>query len=476
MKTYIVAGIYVFVLILSAFFYFNGLQETESNVHNRLLPVEIKAMRPGASEETIRKVVLEANEKDDKISIAGMQHSQGGQTLYPNGILLDMKPFNHILDFDKASKTITVQSGATWNDIQRHINPHGLALKVSQSQNIFTVGGSLSVQAHGLDIRNGGMIESVESLRLLNAKGEIIELSASENRELFHAVIGGYGLFGVILDVTLKLMDDELYEVSVDTFDYTDYTEYFQKRVLGNEATKMHLARISISPENFMEEMYAINYSLADRQDRLGEFSELKEEKMIAAPKLLLGISRLNDEGKELFWTTQKNYVHSIEGKLVSRNNVMRSDSEFMEYNNSTKTEILQEYFVPVDEFEDYIEDLKVLLEKEKDFNLLNVTIRYVSRNDQAVLSYASEDMFSLVLLINQQADADGIAETGRVVRNMIDVTLNHGGTYYLPYYGYPTQKQMARSYPRTDEFFELKDRYDPAHRFMNIFYEEYRP
>lgn len=475
MKTYLIAGIYLCVLGLSASLYFSGLQEPEESGHNRLLPVEIKAVKAGASEEGIRKIVLDANKKGDKISIAGMQHSQGGQTLYPNGILLDMKPYNRILDFDEKAKTITVQSGATWNDIQQHINPYGLSLKVSQSQNIFTVGGSLSVQAHGLDIRNGGMMDSVVSLRLLNASGDIIELSASEKPELFQAVIGGYGLFGVILDVTFELVDDELYEVSTKLFDSKDYTSYFQQQVLGNPKTKMHLARISISPEGFMEEMYAINYSLVDGQEQLPEHSALKEEKLIAAPKLLLGISRLNDEGKGLFWHSQKTYIRSIDGKLISRNNAMRSDSEFMEYSNAAKTEILQEYFVPVDEFADYIEDLKKLLEQEDNFNLLNVTIRYTSQNDKAVLSYAREDMFSLVLLVNQEADAEGIAETGRVVRSMIDVTLDHGGTYYLPYYGYPTQEQMVRSYPRTKEFFDLKDRYDPEQRFLNMFYEEYR-
>ena len=183
----------------------------------------------------------------------------------------------------------------------------------------------------------------------------------------------------------------------------------------------------------------------------------------------------MNGEGKRLFWDSQKTYIKTIDGKLISRNNAMRSNSEFMEYNNSAKTEILQEYFVPVDEFTGYIEKLKTLLEQEENFNQLNVTIRYTSQNDKAVLSYAREDMFSLVLLVNQKADAEGIAETGHVVRDMIDLTLDHGGTYYLPYYGYPTQEQMARSYPRTEEFFDLKDRFDPEHRFLNMFYEEYR-
>ena len=54
-----------------------------------------------------------------------MQHSQGGQTYYPNGTMLDMKGYNKILEFDPEKKQITVQSGVTWNDIQKKINPYG---------------------------------------------------------------------------------------------------------------------------------------------------------------------------------------------------------------------------------------------------------------------------------------------------------------------------------------------------------------
>jgi vacuolar-type H+-ATPase subunit F/Vma7 len=183
----------------------------------------------------------------------------------------------------------------------------------------------------------------------------------------------------------------------------------------------------------------------------------------------------LNDEGKEAFWKTQKTYAESVDGKKISRNNVMRSDSEFMEYSHPKNTEVLQEYFVPVDNFEAYIDELRKTLANEESFNLLNITIRYVEENEKAVLSYAKEDMFSLVLLINQGTDSQSIKDTGRVIRKMIDVTLNHEGSYYLPYYGYPTQEQMAEAYPRTGEFFELKRKYDPKERFMNLFYEEYK-
>lgn len=468
--------LYCFILCLSAYFYSAHLHDSTAEAHQRLLPVKIRTVKPGTDEKDLQQLVQNANRSGDILSIAGMQHSQGGQTVYPDGIMVDMKPYNQILEVDEDAKTVTVQSGATWADIQEAVNPYGLSLKVSQSQNIFTIGGSLSVNAHGLDIRHGGLSDTVLSMRVLTADGEIRNLSPTENKELFYAIIGGYGLFGIILDATFQLTEDELYVTETQSMDFQDYPAYFKEQVKAKPEAKMHLARLSIAPESLLEEMYAITYETAPDQSKLPEHKQLKTENLVAVPKFFLGLSRINDAGKETFWKTQKTYTEGIDGKLVSRNNVMRSDSEFMEYDNSRKTEVLQEYFVPVDEFESYIPELKTVLEAHPDFNLLNVTVRYVDQNDNAVLSYAKEDMFSLVLLINQGTDPESMADTREVVQEMIDVTLAHHGSYYLPYFGYPTKSQMQKAYPRTNEFFQLKDRYDPDHRFKNLFYEEYRP
>ncbi|MFB7639292.1 FAD-dependent oxidoreductase [Peribacillus butanolivorans] len=443
---------------------------------SRLMPVKMKAIKAEDSEEAIKKVVLEAGKNDDHISIAGMQHSQGGQTLYPNGILLDMTQYDKILDLDVKEKRITVQSGATWAVLQEYINPYGLALKVSQSQNIFTIGGSLSVNVHGRDIRHHALIETVESFRLLNAKGQILTVSRKENSELFYSVIGGYGLFGVILDVTLQLTDDELYKIKTKSLHYDEYTSYFKRDVLQNDDVKMHLARISVAPDSYLDEMYVTDYYRANDQTQLSNYNTLKRETIIAVPKFFLGLSRYNDWGKKRFWETQETYTANIDGNLISRNNVMRSDSAFMDYSHPSKTEVLQEYFVPIDQFADYIDDLRKTLSDEKEFNLLNITIRYVEQNEEALMSYAKDDMFALVMLINQGTDKESKENTGRIIRNMIDVTLDHNGSYYLPYYGYPTKTQLYEAYPRTEDFFQLKKKHDPNNRFMNLFYEEYHP
>jgi FAD/FMN-containing dehydrogenase len=439
-----------------------------------LLPVKVKNIEIASGEKELQNIIKKAQKTNEKISIAGLQHSQGGHTYYPNGIMIDMKKYNKILNLDLERKTITVQSGATWDDIQRRINPYGLAVKVMQSQNIFTVGGSLSVNVHGRDIRNDALIDTVESFRLLNAKGQIINVSRTENAELFPLVIGGYGLFGVILDATLQLTYDELYKIRTKTVTYKDYASYFENEVKRNHQVKMHLSRISVAPDSLLDEMYVTDYTLADNQGNLNDVNKLKEEKIIALPKFFLGLSRYSDWGKNAFWDTQRTYIRQINGDYETRNNVMRSDSLFMEYEHPEKTEVLQEYFVPVNEFADYIDDLRKIIEKEDDFNLLNITVRYVEKNDHAVLSYAKTDMFALVLLINQGTSPNDITRTKQVINKMLNVTLKHNGSYYLPYYSYPTKQQFQQAYPRSEEFFHMKRKYDSAERFYNLFYEEY--
>ena len=441
--------------------------------YGQLMPTKIKEVHEATSEAELQNLVKEAIENDEKISVAGMQHSQGGQTFYPNGIVIDMKNYDKILDYNPKNKTITVQSGATWEDIQKKLNPDHLAIRVMQSQNIFTVGGSISVNAHGRDIRYGSLIDTVESFRLLTPEGEIINVSRTENNSLFPLVIGGYGLFGLILDVSLHLTNDELYQIRSRSIDYEDYPDYFHKEIQKNEDIRMHIARLSVAPETLLREMYVTDYELAEKQVNLADYVELKRDTLAAPQKFMLGLSRYSDWGKNLLWDLQNKLYVGQNGNFITRNNAMRGDSKFMEYDNPNKTEILQEYFVPIDEFTSYLDNLRTVLEKEE-LNLLNITVRYVNEDEEAVLSYAKEDMFALVLLINQGKSKKEIEKTEKVLQKLIDVTLQHDGSYYLPYYSYPTHAQMDKAYPHNKEFFEQKKQFDPNEVFMNLFYEEY--
>lgn len=440
----------------------------------KLLPTAIKEIRPAASKSSLQEWVKTANTQKQKLTIAGQQHTQGGHTLYPSATMIDMKSYNKILDYKPDNQLITVQSGITWEQIQRKINPDGLALRVTQSQAVFTVGGSLSANIHGRDIRFGSLYDTVESFRLLTPEGKVIEVSREENREWFPYVIGGYGLFGIILDVTLHLTQDELYQIETKKITVQEYPSYFHEHVRKDEVVRMHMSRISVAPDTFLRDMYVINYKLANNQTMINRYSKLKGEPIIALPKAILGLSRYSDYGKNLLWETQKSYLFSEDGSYITRNNVMRSDSKFMEFEQPGRTEVLAELFIPIDEFSNLIDDLNIILTREQ-LNLLNITIRFVEKDEQAILSYAKEDMFGLVFLINQGKSKTDINHTQKVIQQMIESTLSHGGTYYLPYYPYASQEQIRKSYPKLDQFFHKKKELDPNEVFVNLFYKEYK-
>ncbi|MFS0655948.1 FAD-binding protein [Bacillus sp. 179-C3.3 HS] len=472
---------WVFILLIYVAAFIGSITIRDNQVHqpqsldaftdvSHLMPVKIKKVVQGKEIETLKAVLDEAAKEQLPISIAGTQHSMGGHTYYENGIVLDMTEYRRILAFDQKKKTIRVQSGATWDDIQKYVNPYGLAVKVMQSQNIFTIGGSLSANAHGRDIRYGSLIDTVRSFRLLKADGEIITVKPDD--DLFTAVIGGYGLFGVILDVELSLTKDELYKMETASLEYHEYPDYFQTHVKENKQIRMHLARISTAKKHFLKEMYVTNYALSSQQE-IESYRELKEDQLVMPLKFMLGLSRRFDMGKDLLWNLQKHYFKSQNDQLITRNNVMRSDSAFLEYENEADTDVLQEYFVPVHRFSAYIDELRELLQ-HADLNVMNITIRYVQKNEKADLSYAKQDMFALVLLVNHGFDKKEKAKAERLMRQMTDVTLRHEGSYYLPYMPYQTKEQMKQAYPKTDLFFQKKKQADPDGRFMNYFYERY--
>lgn len=177
----------------------------------QLYPRPIARVERPSTDDELAAIVAAANARGDKVTMAGSRHSQGGHTYSEGAVVLDMRAHRRILDIDPDRLLLRAQAGATWAEVQDALQPLGLAVKVMQSSNIFTIGGTLSANAHGRDIHVTSVVEVLESFRLLLANGEIVQVSRTENSELFRLVIGGYGMYGVILDATLRITRDEPY-------------------------------------------------------------------------------------------------------------------------------------------------------------------------------------------------------------------------------------------------------------------------
>ena len=222
----------------------------------------------------------------------------GGHAFYKDAVVINMLSFNKILSIDHKKKIITVQSGVTWGQIIECINKYNLSVKVMQAYSAFTVGGSLSVNVHKSDIRLGPLIETVKSFRLLTANGEVLNVDRAENAELFSLVIGGYGLFGIILEADIELKDNCIMKKTEYIIDYSKYAEFF-----GEIRKKINIeflfARLSfVKDRSMLRDIVATTYKKTN-------ISAAKYFNLVINPnplfkKIIFSLSRKYDWAKRL--------------------------------------------------------------------------------------------------------------------------------------------------------------------------------
>jgi decaprenylphospho-beta-D-ribofuranose 2-oxidase len=426
------------------------------------------------SVEDIRNVLQRANRENVPVCMMGTGHNLGGHAFVNGAMVLDMRQFNRVCSVDREQKCLKVESGIIWDKIQEAINPLGLALKAMQSDNIFTVGGSLAANAHGRDTRFPTIVESVLGFRIMLADESVKCASRSENPELFRNVIGGYGLFGVILDVDLALVDDCVYEQSSAIIPLKAVVEYFEKEVRANPAAEMFLARPSISPRCFLDDTIATVWTRTERV-RKGMF-RLAHERNVARDRFLFGLSRRYKWGKTLRWQAEKYIAGDGAAKtLVSRNNAMRppvSAIKMLEHNSKKDTDAIQEFFVSIPQFMTFMEGMRSILQVEET-NLLGVTLRYVKASNETALSYApKEDAFAVILYYNEVCSADGRAKADALIDQLVQLAVNCGGTFYLTYARELDMDCLRKAYSGIDAFFQMKHAVDPENRFTSKFFE----
>ncbi|MDO3382453.1 FAD-binding oxidoreductase [Gilvimarinus algae] len=446
----------------------SAVAEESWNDVSRLNPTPVDRVIAVQSEQDVAEA-LASLKPGQKVSISGSRHSQGGHITFPGAVVLDMTDFDQVISVDPDKKVAIVQSGASWEDVQTAANPHGLSVKVMQSSNIFTVGGSLSANVHGRDPRFGPIIETVRTLKIALADGSVIEASRAKNPDLFYSAIGGYGLLGVILEAELELTDNLPLLKTTTPISHASYADQFKQPV---DDLNLHFGRCSFAKgASFLADCFSIDYR---EKSQYPEVSELSLEKGIARNAFFFDLSRKFNWAKHFRWRIQKSFVDNPNKVArIDRNQAMQPPIKFLEYESANDTDILQEYFVPVEMFPSFMEGLENVL-VQRDVNLLSMTLRYVPENIESVLSYAQSEMIAVVLYINMELSEAAINQAQSWTRALVDLTLKHRGTYYLTYQGFPTTEQFRQAYPRWLDFLRTKCQYDPTEIFSNHFYHQY--
>ena len=405
------------------------------------------------------------------LAISGVRHSMGSQSLLRDGWVLDTRRMNDVT-VDATNQVVRVGAGATWSKIIPVVNRFGLAPAVMQSNNDFTVGGSLSVNCHGWQANRPPIAHTVRSLRLLTADGSILTCSPAENAELFRAVLGGYGLFGVILEAELTLVPNVRYTPRFVSLPTSEYAATYRNLVYATGSrAEMAYGRLSVSPHSFLEE--AIIGRFTPEPGTAGEVMPLATAPLASIERAIFRNSADSGWGKALRWWLERDAGPWL-ADPVTRNSLLNEPAAVFANSTHDTTDVLHEYFVPQHRLWDFVRAAKKII-RRAEVNLLNVTVRDVRGDTRSLLAYARQDVFGLVMLFLQDRSVAGEKRMRNLTRALIDIVLDLDGTFYLPYRLHATDTQLRRAYPSWDALLDLKRRWDPQAAFRNEFYDRYR-
>ncbi len=451
---------------------------------SQLTETRVNLARPQTADE-VKRLVDGAIKRGQKVSISGRRHTMHGHTFKTDGLVLDLNSFDKILGPPKIEKlsdgttgpTLEVEAGAHWNDVVKYLDTQNLSPLVQQSHNIFTIGGSMAVNAHGRNVKeiNGkrfgtiaSMVESFDILTVENGASVMKHCSPTENKDLFAAAMGGYGMYGVIMKAKIRLQQNVAVTKKTISFPAEEFPEQFRKYVKeGVDGVKpvQMVGRLQVGHDFQLanEGLMSLVYETEGQPPPIQPYHASKDEMR----KTVLRIAR-HDElgpssqiGNRVRWVAERNVGPLLAGdeskKVSSLNNELTEGIQFLMPENREDLGVGTEFFIPDDskeQFKQFIDDLRRLTDKYK-LPTINITVRHVAADDRTLMKYAEKDSFALMVLLMKDGKPEWEKRLAGFTREMCDRY-----KFYLPYRVNYTPEALKTQYRDLGAALELKKKY----------------
>ena len=209
-----------------------------NDIHSQLNSTRVLEVLEPRSLEEVQSIVRTAGQGRKVISVAGGRHAMGGQQFGTDTLLIDIRKLNRVVHLDRNRGILEVEAGIEWPDLINGYlglqngdrQPWGIAQKQTGADRL-TIAGTIAANAHGRGLKMKPFVSNVESFVLVDATGTAHTCDRTENSELFRLVHGGYGLFGIVTSVQLRLVPRKKVERIVEIRTVDDLTTAFEKRI-----------------------------------------------------------------------------------------------------------------------------------------------------------------------------------------------------------------------------------------------------
>jgi FAD/FMN-containing dehydrogenase len=453
-----------------------------NDIHSKLNPTPVDRIVPVRSTDDARTAILAAGDAGKAICVSGGRHSMGGQQFAAGGILLDTQGYDVVRRFDRQRGLIEIESGMQWPELIAWLIENqasdetqwGIRQKQTGADRL-SIGGAVSSNIHGRGLTLKPFVSDVESLTLVDSSGERRTCSRSENAELFSLVCGGYGLFGFIDTVTLRLAPRHKVRRTVEIETADRLIARFDERIAdGYEFGDFQFA-LDPASDDFLRRGIFSCYKPAPIHTPIPNGQRALSE---ADWKKLLWLAHFDKQGawdaytahylgthNQIYWSD----THQLSTYIDDYHSWLDQEA----HAEHPATEIISELYVPRTALADFLGEAGDDLRANK-VDVIYGTIRLIERDDESFLAWAKEPYACTIVNLHTDHTAEGIEHSAAAFRRLIDLASRRNGSWFLTYHTFGTREQLLQCYPKLPEFLRLKRRHDPDERFQSEWYRHH--
>lgn len=454
--------------------------EIVNDIHSQLNATRVTGVVRPASAAEVSAAVRSAN---GPIAICGARHAMGGQQFGTDCLLLDLSALTEVGPVDASRGVVEVGAGVTWPELitRLHEQQQGatVAWSIRQKQtgaDRLTLGGALAANAHGRSLQSPPMIGDIEAFTLVDATGTARRCSRTENPELFRLAIGGYGCFGVVTSIALRLAPRRKLERVVEVITLDRLLAALQARIAdGFLYGDFQFSIDERSPDFLHRGVFSCYRPVADDRVMPAAHRELRAEDWAQ-------LLHLAHTDRARVFDVYASYYLSTNGQLYWSDTHQLSiyldnyhEKIDRDLGATVKcSEMITELYVPRARLVDFMDRAAAEL-RPRGVPVIYGTIRLIERDAESFLAWAREDFACIIFNLHTEHSPAGIEQASDAFRALIDVALALGGSYFLTYHRWARREQVERAYPQFPAFLRHKTAHDPQHRFQSDWWRHYQ-
>jgi FAD/FMN-containing dehydrogenase len=453
-----------------------------NDVHTGLNPTWVASISRPTSVNDVQSLVKECAKHSRTISISCSRHATGGQQFATDSVLLDMRAMNRVIGLDLKTGLLHVEAGIEWPElIQGYLSlqKENASWGIRQKQggaNRMSLGGALSANAHGHDLGSPPIISDVEWIEMVVADGTVRRYSRKENAELFSLAVGGYGLFGIITAVGLRLVPRRKVRRHVEVHTTAEAVALIERRAAAGAPFGYFQYSIDETSRDFLRAGILTTYENVPPETPLGKESTDIDPKLVTA---LLEIAH-RDRGSayrryaKLELSKDRNVEWSDLHQLSTYPAGYHQEIEKRLGADYVGADLILEVYVPRNELIPLLEEARrILLASE--MRLVYGTVRFIEQDKDSFLAWAKKRYACVIFSPHTAGETQDLKKTAEICRQLIRAATKRNGSFYLTYNRFASREELASAYPQFQDFLKLKKQYDPREMFQSDWYRYYK-